>query len=226
LSRAFDIYGKRLGLLIGMAAVVYIPAGIIRAVLGQSGLIGSLVATVVSLVAAALYTGAVVRVVQAEDGGSEPGSIGEVFGSVKDRIWPLIWVGIVAGIAMVIGLILFVIPFLILMTIWAVFEPVIVVENKSFDALGRSRELVKGNGWNVFGIIICATLVLLAIGILAGIVGGIIGGVVGLAIAEIIFSVLLVPIAGLIHAVLYFMLAGSSAASEGGAPAPPAAPAV
>lgn len=212
-SRVFDIYGKRLGLLIGMAAVVFIPAAIIRAILGEAGIIGSLLASIVSMVAAALYTGAVVRVVQAEDGGSEPGSIGEVFGSVKDRLWPLIWVGLLAGIATGIGFILIIIPGLFLLTIWAVFEPVIVVEGKGLDSLSRSRELVKGNGWNVFGVIVCAFLILFAIGILGGIFGGIIGGVVGIAIFEAIFAVLLVPVVGLIHAVLYFNLLGAGGAA-------------
>lgn len=232
LSRAFEIYGKRLGLLIGMAAIVYIPAVILRTILNsEAGLIGALIATVIQFVAAALYTGSVVRVVQAEDSGSEPGSIGEIFSSIQDRIWPLIWVGIIGGIAILFGFILFIIPGLILVTIWAVFQPVIVVEKVSFASLGRSRELVKGNGWNVFGVIVCVFAILFAISILAGLIGGLFGGLVGVAIVEVILSVLLVPIAGIVTTVLYFLLVAASAGSGSVAappapPAPPAAPAV
>ncbi len=225
ISRAVEIYGKRFGLLIGMAALVYIPAVLIRALLAQAGIFGSLIGTVVSFAAAALFTGSVVRVVQAEDAGTEPGAVGEIFGSVKDRIWPLIWVGIVAGIAIVFGFIFFIIPGLILITIWAVFQPAIVVEGRSFDALSRSRELVKGNGWNVFGVIVCVFAIVFLIGLLATIIGSF-GGVVGIVIVEIILSVLLIPVAGLVTAVLYFTLAGGAGQpGDGLTPPPPPPPA-
>ena len=137
LSRTVEIYGKRIGLLLGMAAVLFIPAGIIDGILSHTGFLGSMLGSIVRAVAVALFTGAVVRVVQAEDSSSEPGSIGEIFSSISDRIWPLIWVGIVAGIATAIGLVLFIVPGLFLMTIWAVYQPTIVVEHVSFDSLGR-----------------------------------------------------------------------------------------
>ena len=48
-----------------------------------------------------------------------------------------------------------IVPGLILITIWAVVAPSIVVEDKGvFEAFGRSRELVRGNGWKVFVAII------------------------------------------------------------------------
>ena len=55
---------------------------------------------------------------------------------------------------------LLIIPGLILLTIWAVFAPAIVIERiRVIDAFGRSRELVRGNGWPVFGVIIVAFLI-------------------------------------------------------------------
>ena len=228
LTRTIQLYGKHLGLLIGMGAVLFVPSGLLQALGNQAGIFGSLLGSVVAAVATAVFTGAVVRVVQAEDAGHDPGSIGEIFSSVGDRIWPLIWVGIIAGLATALGLVLLVVPGLILMTIWAVYQPVIVVEGVSIDSLSRSRELVKGNGWNVFGLIVVVFLLSLAISIVAGALGAGLGGLVGIVIISIILSILLLPIAGLIHAVLYFTLAGHDApqATQPPPPAPPAVPQV
>ena len=63
-----------------------------------------------------------------------------------------------------------IVPGLILITIWAVIAPSIVVEDQGvIEAFGRSRELVRGNGWNVFGAIVLAFLIVLrAVSIVLG----------------------------------------------------------
>ena len=59
-----------------------------------------------------------------------------------------------------IGFILIIVPGLILITIWSVAAPVVVLENPGvFAALRRSRELVRGNGWQVFGVILVLYIV-------------------------------------------------------------------
>ena len=52
-----------------------------------------------------------------------------------------------------IGFMLLIVPGLILLTIWSVAAPVIVLSARRW-ALRRSRELVRGNGWPVFGVIL------------------------------------------------------------------------
>lgn len=55
---------------------------------------------------------------------------------------------------------------LFLLTIWAVIAPVIVIEHRSaLDSFGGSRELVRGHGWTVFGIVVIT-------GLLSGIASG------------------------------------------------------
>jgi hypothetical protein len=67
--------------------------------------------------------------------------------------------GILAGLGIALGLVLLIVPGLFLLTIWAVIAPVIVVENsRALDAFGRSRELVRGHGWTVFGIVVIVGL--------------------------------------------------------------------
>jgi len=217
LSRALDIYGRRLGLLLGMAAIVLIPTFLIAALLGEVGVIGSLLANVVQFAGTALYAGAVVRVVEAENAGSQPASIGEIFGSVGDRIWPLIWVGIIAGIATALGLLLLIIPGIFLLVIWAVFQPAIVVERIEFASLRRSRELVRGHGWSVLGVGLVLLLLVLVIGLGSVAIGGLIGGAAGAIVVGIALAVLLVPVDGLVRSVLYFALVASAA--DGGEPA-------
>lgn len=225
LSRALNIYGDRFGQLIGIAAVVFIPVGILEGLAREIGVIGSLIAWVASVVGTALFTGAVVRVVEAGETGAGTKSIGEIFSSLGDRIWPLVWIGVVVGIAQVFGFILLIIPGLILTVIWAVWQPVVVVEKKNFDALSRSRELVKGNGWNVFGLMIVVLILGFIIFSFGAALGAIVGGLVGVIVVTVILGVLLSPIGGVIYAELYFQLAG---VNNGGAPsaaAPPAPPA-
>jgi hypothetical protein len=55
--------------------------------------------------------------------------------------------------------VLLIVPGLILLTIWAVIAPVIVIEQTgALDAFGRSRALVRGYGWTVFGIVLVTGL--------------------------------------------------------------------
>ncbi len=64
-------------------------------------------------------------------------------------------VSVLFAIGVGIGFVLIIIPGLFLMTIWAVVAPVTVLERPGiFEAFGCSRELVRGNGWNVFGVIV------------------------------------------------------------------------
>ncbi|HEU5106526.1 MAG TPA: hypothetical protein VFU11_11880 [Solirubrobacterales bacterium] len=56
---------------------------------------------------------------------------------------------------------LLVVPGLYLATIWAVLLPVVVVERPGvFEAFGRSRQLVHGDGWKVFAVLLLLGLIL------------------------------------------------------------------
>ena len=82
-------------------------------------------------------------------------TVGSLFGSAAPFIAPLFLVGLLAAIAIVIGFVLLIVPGLILLTIWAVIVPAIVIDRVGvFDSFGRSRELVRGSGWQVFGVIV------------------------------------------------------------------------
>jgi hypothetical protein len=110
-----------------------------------------LLAVIIRLAATALYTGFVVRLVQDARDGRRDVTVGELFSSATPAIIPLIAMSILFGIGVGIGFFLLIIPGLILLTIWAVTAPAIVIEGAgALESFGRSRELVRGEGWSVF----------------------------------------------------------------------------
>ena len=62
-------------------------------------------------------------------------------------------------------------PGLVLMTWWVVIIPAIVLENRSAgESFGRSRDLVRGYGWNVFGVIVLTILLLIVFSIVLSLI--------------------------------------------------------
>ncbi|MEA2152923.1 MAG: hypothetical protein QOI18_1156, partial [Solirubrobacteraceae bacterium] len=152
--RVFDIYVDQAPVLLPASAVVFVITGIVTALLVAAAPALALLALLLSLVATTLFTGMVVELVSDIQDGRRDHSAGELLRAATPVLGQLILVGIVAGIGIVIGFLLIIVPGLILITIWSVAAPVVVLERPGvFAALGRSRELVRGNGWQVFGVI-------------------------------------------------------------------------
>jgi hypothetical protein len=219
IGQAFQTYREYAAPLLGGALIVIGITAVISALLSATGsLFLVLIGSIIAFVAQFLYTGYVVKLVQDVRDGRMDASMGELFSAAAPYIVPLILNGILAGIAIAIGLFLLIIPGLILITIWAVISPSIVVENRGvIEAFGRSRELVRGEGWTVFGVIVLAFLIVFGVSIVGGILGAAIGDDAGRIIVQTIANVLTVPIAALVSSILFFDLGG-------GADAPAAAP--
>jgi hypothetical protein len=227
LSQVFSTYGQQAGVLLPLAFGLFLVVAIITAISSGSFLLG-LVAYVVSLVAGFLYQGMVVSLVRDVQDGRRDSSVGQLVEETWPVVLPLIGAGILASIGIVIGVLLFVVPGLILLTIWSVIAPVIVVERSgAIDAFGRSRALVKGNGWQVFGVIVVVYLIVTVAAILLGLIAiGISDSVAMRALFSLIASTLTAPIAALAASVIYFNLvalqgAPAEAAPAGDAPLPP-----
>lgn len=168
-----------------------------------------------------------VKLVQDVRDGRRDFTVGELFSHAAPFVGTLVLNGILAGIA--IGLVLIIVPGLILLTIWAVIAPSIVVEDRGvFEAFARSRELVRGHGWQVFGAIVLAFLIVFVVGLVASIVGAAIGNV-GKVILQTAASVATAPVAALVSSILFFDLGGGSGAPAASMPpasaAEPPAPA-
>jgi hypothetical protein len=216
IGEAFDVYGKYVGPLLGGALILIGIAAVINGVCAASGSLGLvLVGLAVTIVAQVLYTGYVVKLVQDVRDGRLDDSMGELFSAALPYVGTLILNGIIYGIAVTIGFVLLIVPGLILVTIWAVVAPSIVVENRgAIEAFGRSRELVRGNGWPVFGVVVLAFLIIVAGSVIAGGIGAAIADDAGRIILQAIASVLLVPIGALVSAILFYDLGGGAGAIE------------
>jgi hypothetical protein len=215
-SRVFEIYRDQAGVLLPVALAIYIGVAILALILGAISPILLLLALIIQFIAGYFYAGMVVQLVADVQDGRRDASVGDLFGSITGVVAPLIGAAILAGIAIAFGLLLFIAPGLFLLTIWAVVAPVIVLERPGvFAAFGRSRELVRDNGWQVFGTIVLFVLILLIASMILGAIGAAFGDV-GRAIMNLVGNVLTAPLFGLATAVLYFTL--RSAKGEAGAP--------
>jgi hypothetical protein len=225
LRAAFSIYRDQAGVLLPVAFWLFLGVAILEAVIGESVAILAVALLTVALIF--LYQGMVVGLVRDVRDGRRDNSIGELIRSVLPVLMPLIGAGLLTAIGIVFGFVLLVVPGVYLLTIWAVTAPVIVIERRGvFDALGRSRQLVRGNGWPVLGTFLAAILIGLVVTVVLNAVGrGIsddpILGVVFYALASTVTA----PVEALVASVLYFRLreleslSSASAAVE----SPPAA---
>lgn len=210
IRRVFEIYVDQASVLMPAAAVLFVFTGIIAELLIVASPALVLVALVIELVAGTLFTGMVVQLVADVQDGRRDSSPGQLLRAAVPVLGQLILVGIVAGIGIVIGFVLIIVPGLILITIWSVAAPVVVLENPGvIAALRRSRELVRGNGWPVFGVI---ALLYILVGALSFIVEGLAasaGSGVGIVV-RVIVGVLTAPLIALAASVLYFQLRGDT----------------
>jgi hypothetical protein len=167
LGEAWKIYRSIAAYLLAIAFVIYLAAAIITALLSLVGVFGSLLGTVVELVAAFLVQAALVKPIQHVRDGRVDLNLGETVRAAAPSIASVAGASILAGIVLTIGLILIIVPGLILITIWAVIVPAIVVERAGlFASFGRSRELVRGHGWQVFGAPVLVFLILIDVNIM------------------------------------------------------------
>lgn len=207
LSQAFSIYGSQAGVLLPVAFVLFLAVAIVSGLLSGSILLVPL-GVAIGIVATTLYQGMVVELVSDVQDGRRDSSVGDLVKAVTPVLVPLIVAGLLAGIGIGIGFLLLIVPGLFLATIWAVLAPSIVVERKgALEAFGRSRELVKGHGWQVFGVIVSVFVIIIVVRIVLGAIAvSIDEGTLTRILFDIVASTITAPIAALVAAVMYFRL--------------------
>ena len=175
----------------------------------------AILALVTVVIGTTWLQGAFVYAVQDARDGSFDASLGEVFSRVSSSIAPLIGASVLAALGIAFGLVLLIVPGLWLLTIWALIAPVIVVEKRrALDSFGRSRELVRGHGWTVFGIVVIT-------GLLSGIATTLLQAAFSflprfleILIGSTIAQAAVAPFSAIAIAIMYFRL------RDGGAAAP------
>jgi hypothetical protein len=209
IGEAFQTYRDQVSAILGGALIVIGITSVINNLLGLTDSVILIFAgLIVALIGQVLYTGYVVKLVQDVRDGRRDHTMDELFSAAAPYVSTLILNGFVYAVAVFFGFLALIVPGLILITIWAVVAPSIVVEDKGvFEAFGRSRELVRGNGWRVFGTIVLAFLIVVVVAGVFSVTGASIGDA-GRVILGTIGNVLVVPVEALVAGILFFDLGG------------------
>ena len=170
LNEAWNLYKRFLGRFFMTALIVFVALDLLSALADRAAgdnaganVFWFLLGALISVVGYFWVQAALVETVNDVRDGRADRSIGETYGAVRPRLGAATIAGVLAAIGIGIGLILLIVPGLYLLTIWSMLIPVIVLEGRSAgEAFTRSREVVRGSGWSVFGLIII-TFLLVAI---------------------------------------------------------------
>ncbi len=220
-SRVWEIYRDQAAVLLGTAVILFAVQFVVYLLLGgAAGIFIALLFWVLST----LYQGMVVELVQDVEDGKRDHSVGQLLRSVEPVVLPLMAVGVLFAIGVGIGFVLLIIPGLYLMTIWCVVAPVTVLEHPGvFRAFRRSRELVRGNGWAVFGVILGIFFAVVLVSIIAGLIASGLGSV-GRSLVQWAVDTVVAPVSALAATVLYFRLRRVQGEASTPAPAPATTP--
>ena len=205
LSRVWKVYREQTAVLIGTASVLFaVPFFVFPLIPGAT-----IAAAILFWVLNVLYQGMVVELVSDLQSGRRDHSVVELLRSVEPVLLALLAVSVLFGVGVAIGLVLFIIPGLILLVIWSVVVPVTVLERPGvFAAFERSRELVRGDGWAVFGVIVIVGVTVIMVSLATG-VASIALGSFGRALVQWIVNAALAPLSALSASVIYFSLRNS-----------------
>jgi hypothetical protein len=212
LGEAWQMYKAHATHLLAIAFVIYLAAAVIAALLALGGTtIGALLGSLVEIVAAFLLQATLVKAVQDVRDGRADLSLGETVRAATPYLGAVVGASILAGIAITIGLILLIVPGLYLITIWAVIVPVIVLEQSgAMASFGRSYQLVKGRGWHVFGTLVLAWLILLAVSLVLGLIFSALPNALGRGLSSVISGTIVAPFIALVVTLVYYRLSANS----------------
>ncbi|WP_199433895.1 hypothetical protein [Qaidamihabitans albus] len=143
-------------------------------------------------------------------------SAGEAWTELKPRLLPLFGLTLVVTLAVMVGLFLCILPGIWVYVLLALATPALLLERgRVGGALRRSRELVRGAWWRVFGVLILATIIAIVISLVIQIPFGAFGGTFSMdtgmsvgdllivRIGEAIAQTITVPFVALVTALLY-----------------------
>ena len=221
LDGAFSLYRRNFVVLVGAFGILLVPIALLAIAIGGAAIF--LLPPVATLVTPAIGALAVADVAV----GIRP-TIGGIWSRMARILPALLLTELITLFAVGLGTLLLVIPGILFYVWFSLSAQAVAMENfRYFSALGRSRRLVKGSWWRVFGILIVIGLV---VGIASNLVEtfvlallgalGIGSGVSVLApssgtahlasisrlLAATISTVLVGPVSALASALLYFDL--------------------
>ena len=207
-SEAWAMYKAHWRHLLPIALVVYILIALLALLLALVlGLFGAFLGALVGLAGVFWLQGALVIAIEDVRDGRADLSIRETLARVRPRLNTLAVAGLLAAAGIVLGLILLIVPGLVLLTFWLLIVPVIMLEGRGvLESFGRSRELVSGYGWKVFGVIALTIVVLIVVSIGFGIVEEIVDTPWARLLIDIVSQTLTAPFVALAWTLTYYRL--------------------
>lgn len=222
IGEAWELYKKNWSHFAQIALVVFVIVAVIGIVLAFIlSWLGVILGVIISFVGWYWLQGALIEAVRDVRDGRADLSVSETFSRVQPRLGSIIGAGILLGLAIGIGLLLLIVPGLILLTIWIAVIPAIVLEQRGIgESFGRSRELVRGNGWNVFGVIVLTILLLLGVSIVLNLILLPLADWLAGLIGQLVSSVVIGPFVVTIWTLVYYRLKGLEETASAPAPEP------
>ena len=222
LQEAWDLYKAHMIRFMTIAAGIWVFVAVLQAILIETNSFAALIlGMIVSMIGFFWLEAALIKAVLDVRDGNVDMSVGETFKAAAPFLLRITGAGLLVGLGVAVGLFLLIIPGLVLLTWWVLVPAVVVVENSApVAALGRSKELVRGYGWEVFGIIVLTFVLQIVIGFLLGLVLAPLDDAVAALISNLVSGIAVGPFVVVTWTLLYFRMA---AAKSGAAPttAPP-----
>lgn len=208
IAEAWAMYRAHAAHLLTIAFVVFVVASLLQAlVAGLLGAVGVLLAAIIGIIAAFLLQAALVKAVEDVRDGRADLSLGGTLQAARPAVLRVAVASILAGVAIALGLIAFIVPGLLLMTIWSLIVPVLVIERAGIgEAFGRSRNLVRGFGWNVFATMVAVFLLLLVANIVIGLILLPLPDTAAQFLASVLSGTLVAPFLALVVTLGYYRL--------------------
>jgi hypothetical protein len=208
IGNAWELYKAHWRHLLPIAFVVYVLVSLLALLLGVLlGWVGIIAGVLIAVAGIFWLQGALVVAVDDIRDGRADLSISDTLSRVRPRLNTLTLAGLLAAVAIAIGLALLIVPGLILLTMWLLIVPAIMLEGHGvMSSFGRSRELVSGHGWNVFGVIVMTVLVLIAVGIGFGILEAAIDTAWASVVLDIASQTVTAPFVALAWTLTYYEL--------------------
>jgi hypothetical protein len=221
IREAWELYKAHWRHLIPISFAVYLAVAVISALLVLAlTWLGVLIGLVVSLIGLFWMEGALATAVDDVRDGRADLSFEQTFSRVRPQLGAITMAGVLAGLGIGIGLVLLVVPGLVLLTFWILIIPVIALERTTASAaFGRSRELVRGYGWNVFGVIVLTILLLIGFEIVLSIALTPVADWLRSFVSKVVSGTLTAPFIAAVWTLLYFRLRDAKSAAASTAPA-------
>jgi hypothetical protein len=209
IDAAFSVYRSNFATLAAISLILLGPFQVVGVLVG--GTLGSVI-SMLSGFLSPIVVGATVAVVSDAMHG-RPISLASAFGQIAGRWGTLALVAFVQGLLTFLGFLLLLVPGVIAMC-WTFAAPMtVVVEglNDTSGAIGRSRQLARGQFWHILGTLVLSWIIVFVLLMATAFGIGMVGNLVGLG--EHISSflgqwvyILAVPVVGVASGILYFDL--------------------